>query len=244
MRRANQKTLDPFEIAYLRGGDAEAFKLHLFDLVQRGYLQVIENRKWVWTERRLASAEDPPSYESLTEWELTVCGWFRAPLTQAEIETLRARQPVPSSFLEYQVDLEVEGFLRPEQGKGIRFGILVAIWVGSVVLIRAHWGLLAFLLFVGASVSSNYFLSRVTSKGRQRLKALREQFDGLKDYPKRARLDVPDPLLVAAVAIFGTSVLAGSVYDAFGRVAGSTSNDGGCGGGCGGCGCGGCGGCG
>src|SRR5438132_9961841 len=63
------KPFDPYEVAYLRGGEREVVKLCLFDLLQRGYLEVRETKKWLSTVRQLAAVSNPPPPEDLSEGE-------------------------------------------------------------------------------------------------------------------------------------------------------------------------------
>lgn len=40
---------DPLEIAYLKGGENEMLRLMVFALIQRGYLEIAEQKKWYGT---------------------------------------------------------------------------------------------------------------------------------------------------------------------------------------------------
>ncbi len=51
--------VDPYEIAFLRSDENAVLTLALFDLVQRGHLQVVETKRWLGTEQRLSAAENP-----------------------------------------------------------------------------------------------------------------------------------------------------------------------------------------
>jgi len=53
------KDFDPLEIAYLRAGENAVAHLTVFGLLQRGYLQMIETRKWLSTRRHLQQSDDP-----------------------------------------------------------------------------------------------------------------------------------------------------------------------------------------
>ena len=43
--------VEPYEVAYLRGGSRELLKLRLFELMQKGYLIVIEKKRWYGTDQ-------------------------------------------------------------------------------------------------------------------------------------------------------------------------------------------------
>jgi uncharacterized protein (TIGR04222 family) len=240
---------DPYEVAYLRGGGREVLRLHLFDLVQRGYLEIIEIEKWLSTERRLARSRNAPPYEALSETQQAIVGWFDFPLTAKEIRTLHTREPVAAACELYRARLEAKGelaYLRDLQ--------TTVRWAGigaAVILVWAGWDLVGYVTAIAAHVAALTLFRRLSRDGRDRLKTLEASFSHLKDRPRTAELDVADPALVMAVAIFGTAVLVGSPYDAFAAAAGPDPSwsfsvglsgdgdgdgdgDGGCGG-CGGC---------
>ena len=100
---------DPHEVAFLRGGEIEVMRLYLFDLVQRGYLEVIETRKWLTTERRLAVSRNPPPYDALTGTERAILNWFAPLMTIDEALKLHTREPVKSVCDRYREQLEANG---------------------------------------------------------------------------------------------------------------------------------------
>ena len=238
---------DPYEVAYLRGGDREVLRLHLFDLVQRGYLEIIENQKWLGTERRLARSRNAPPYEALTGIQQAIVSWFAAPLTAKEIRALHTREPVRSlcerlraqrsnangqlaSMRELQKAVRVGGFMRLRRPLPRRMGAC-----------RNRDG-------SRGKRSGAHTLPEAVAKRKGTAGGARSDVRRLKDRPRTAKSDVADPALVMAVAVFGTAVLVDSPYDAFAAAAGpdpswsfSVGLDGGCDGdGDGGCGCGGC----
>ena len=70
-------SLDPYEVAYLRGGAREVLKLRLFELMQTGYLVVAEKKRWFGTERWLTVALDAPSRRDLPNPDKTSVGKLR-----------------------------------------------------------------------------------------------------------------------------------------------------------------------
>jgi hypothetical protein len=44
-----ESSIDPYRIAYLRGGAREILKLRLYELAQMGYLTVHEQKRWYGT---------------------------------------------------------------------------------------------------------------------------------------------------------------------------------------------------
>lgn len=75
---------DPYEIAYLRGGENQVMRLFVFDLIGRGYLQV--SKKSI--ERAIAH----PDEEKLTPIEREVFEWLSSPRTASD---MRYHLPLP-----------------------------------------------------------------------------------------------------------------------------------------------------
>jgi uncharacterized protein (TIGR04222 family) len=241
--------IDANEVAYLRGGENAVLTVALFDLVQRGHLEVIETKKWLSTERRLSVAANPPSHDVLTEAEQDLVGRFNIPLTASETFSFGLTEPLRLICSGYQARLKETGLLRTQAQPKVSGRTLGLVWLGVFILLvaaKAPAPLFAacFLVLAAASIFS---LSRLTREGKAELKQLERQFELLKDRPKAARLGYPDPTLLTAVAVFGVKVLVGSVYDAFAAAVRplpkgdwSFGSGDGCGSdGCGGCGCGG-----
>lgn len=237
---------DPYEIAYLRGGEKEVLKLILFDLVEQGYLEIRETSKLIWTTRQLAISADHPPLERLTKANRELMGWFAKPRGAAEIFQMPIPEGLASTCIEYQRRLRQSGLLSEHSDRALRIQRAVSgliVFVIAVIFMFVLPALLAFLATIGASILVYHYSSpeRLTAKGKRRLKELEAQYVHLKSRPKTARTHVHDPALVLSVAVFGAAVLADSVYDAFAAAASDGPPDGGGddgGDGCGGCGCG------
>lgn len=67
---------DPHEIAYLRGGENEVTRLVVFDLIQRGYLQV---------NGKIERSPNHPNPVNLSPMEREVFSWFDKPKGASEI---------------------------------------------------------------------------------------------------------------------------------------------------------------
>jgi uncharacterized protein (TIGR04222 family) len=243
--------VDPYEIAYLRGGDREVLILHLFDLIQRGYLEVVETKNWLSTDRQIAVTRIPPPYGSLNELDCALVSRFEMPKTAKDFSDLHRLEPLKSASALYRGWLEARGLVKRPLTRAEHLALSVGIFAVSIALAPAIGIFVAFIAFVAANIAANRFFNGRTQRGRDHLKELKSQFEFLKLRAKTARLDTADPSLVMAVAVFGTPVLAGSVYDAFAAAVapngtgwtvelyswgdGDGDGDGGCGG-CGGCG--------
>jgi uncharacterized protein (TIGR04222 family) len=120
---------DPYAIAYLRGGEKAVLVLQLLDLVQRGYLEVAETRKWLSTQRRLSIAQDHPPLETLTRSQQILVGCFSTPRGAGEILDLVLPESLQSACAGYEAEFE-RGGLITERSAG-------RPWRARV---RARWG--------------------------------------------------------------------------------------------------------
>jgi uncharacterized protein (TIGR04222 family) len=250
---------DPYELAFLRAGGKEVLTLHLFDLVQRGHLAVVETRRWLSTMTRLARAPNPPAAPDLTELERALIGWFDSPLAAAGIFSRTWPEALKAACSGYRRRLEEIGLLRskwPARAIPIVTGLLVfglavflvglpfALPIGLFMAVTAGWALSSF--------------TRLTADGNRRMRELEAEFEYTRSRAKTARVDIVDPDLLWGVAAFGAVVLAASPYDAFAAAVAHKADNGssdvggwwggsdascggssGCGSGCGGGGCGG-----
>jgi uncharacterized protein (TIGR04222 family) len=243
--------LDPYELAYLRGGSRELLKLHLFELTQKGYLIVIEKKRWFRTDQWLAVAPDLPPAEELTETGQDLLTWFTEPQTAKDIFNHIFPEGLRADCLHYRTSLLqrgiLTGWLAPES-KISKYVWIVAV-VGFILVIIESSALVLspdapFAYFVAlvlvALVQYWFFVIRLTRSGKQYLKRLQNQFDHLRDQVRKARFGTSESTHLMAVAAFGTHILAGSSYDAFDASLGQ-DNSGGYdiekGGGCDGSGC-------
>jgi uncharacterized protein (TIGR04222 family) len=234
---------DPYEVAYLRGGDIEVLRLYLFELVQRGYIEVIETKKLLSSEHRFAISPNAPSLDALTGTQRTILGWFATPLTARETLMLSTREPLRSICEGYREQLRADGQLRSAYGRWLQVAVFIAGGVVLLALGGVGWGILGFAIAVAANLAAGKFLSRLTPWGQERLKSLEARCSDLRDRPRTSGSAVADPAAVMAVAVFGTVVLIDTAYDAFADAVGPSASwsdeadgdgDGGCGG-CGGC---------
>lgn len=260
--------IDPFEVAYLRGGANELARAAVFSLRQKRLVEFASAGKKASVRRTgaLSPGKLAPVENATLEWigsGRETAEFFRAGGLTYEL----------ASFAEqYRVSLErrqlLAGSLEESAFRPYKIGaVLLIIGLGAYKLVAAivngHFniGLLIVFAIAGLILALIFGrLPRVTKLGNLYIERLRLAFGNLgKTVAGDARQNLQtgsaaiDPMLLS-VGLFGTGILAGTVYsdynDAFRKSQGSDA----CGSGCGSCsssGCssgdgggGGCGGCG
>lgn len=262
--------VDPFELAYLRGGPGEVKLMILLDLIQRGYVREQKPKGWArFTPAKLELSADRPAIQALNEIELDM---LKALATPQPMETVLNRNfPTPlltDRCLDYERRL-LEDRLVLGRGDGeevVNVRVLVPVVLGLVGLAgykfaialsrgRHNVGFLIALTIVAVVVSAVCCTrKRLTARGRDYLARLRSTLEGIRTQAKVGLLPSLDPNYLLLASAFGVGALAGTALASETRLlrtmsaSGTSSTDGGggCGGGgCGGGGCGGgCGGCG
>src|SRR5678816_3332341 len=86
-RLPQPKTPDPYEIAYLRGGENELARVLIVSLTERNYLKVTApgSKWWKRQNQSIEKVIDPPSPTSLTPLELAAFNWFDRPRTAESV---------------------------------------------------------------------------------------------------------------------------------------------------------------
>src|SRR5262249_38248911 len=112
--------VDPYEIAYLRGGSLEFLKLRLFELMQMGCLIVTEEKRWFGTKRWLALSPEFQNWNELTPPDQHLLTFFSTPRTSKETRNLAFPQEFEDACMQYRQDLKqrrlLSGRLAPEAG--------------------------------------------------------------------------------------------------------------------------------
>jgi len=234
--------IDPYEVAYLRGGSRELLKLRLFELMQKGCLIVIEEMRWFATDRLLSAATDLQNRSELDTADRHLLEFFRHPRTPKEIFNLTFPRELASVCTRIRQDLfkreMLTGRLAPEDCGGGPFAIAIVVTVFLLGVCGTYLlhSIIPFALVIGGVLIYGYYSTkdryRLTDTGKQHLKALQRQFQSLADFGNTARVRaVSDKLLhlspseeVRAVAIFGLGILANSPFDALAKtLSGKTS---------------------
>jgi uncharacterized protein (TIGR04222 family) len=253
---------DPYEIAYLRGGENETVRAVVFDLIRRNFLQINRNTGLI---QRVAA---PPDRHQLPALPRRVFDWFVAPHEAGNIFKAGGLASQIKPFcVAYEQRLQDEKFLTPADvraaaRKVMLIGLLNVIALGGyklfVALAKGHRNVGFLLVMVIAAVVAIAVACRVprlSKRGALYLERLRSAFERLIHQPRArtaAEMNSLDPTLPLLVGVFGVTVLAGTPYDYYqqtfrqassgGSSCGSSCGSSSCGGG-GGCGGGGCGGC-
>lgn len=258
------RQVDPYAVAYLRGGKNEVIRLAIFDLIQNGYLEVVDEnleaidgnqqgdsgqKKWI---RQTANGR---VHGELAPVVHTVWKWFRAMRKPDEVFRGELPAKVEAHCEEYQRWMEIES-LTPTEGRTASLqarvmGALLIAGLGgyklAVALSQGRHNVL-FLIFMGVVGLVLLFVAckprRLSRRGKLYLERLQSTFEGLKRQASTTVMGGAKPDLLLATGVFGIAMLASTPYGFFGDVfkRGARSS-GGCGGGCSsGCGGAGCGG--
>ena len=260
--------LDPYELAYLRGGKYAVIRTAMYALHHLGLVEVIP-RKWLSPTRLVAKADARP-VRPLTELEERVLGTLRSPVEPSSLfrSEVLARD-VERLCRPFRTRLESEELLRSEDVRAsarmipfLASAVLVALSLYKIVLAAGEHRPFFFLIIetivalvilwktVGAVAAAH-----ASARGRAYLKRLQDAYRDM-SRPAAAAAGAssqPDMLSIALVGLFGIGILSGTSDAAFASLFPTSSSGGGLGveagssgcggGGCGGGGCGG-GGCG
>src|SRR6476469_3547812 len=208
---------DPYEIAYLRGGETELTKLSVFNLIQRGYLQVNEQ-----------SIQQAPNYPHLDGLNLIESEFFNCFSSSHQVDEMKFSSFLPfivrEKYAVYEQSLQNEQLLYAEEWKAwnVKVGLASAAIVFSlgsykllVALAKGHNNVgLLIAMGVISIVMLLRFISqspRLSDRGQNYLKRLQETFAQLHEKTKSSIPDALDYNLL--VALFGVEALAGTSYN-------------------------------
>jgi uncharacterized protein (TIGR04222 family) len=261
-------TLDPYELAYLRGGKYAVIRTAVYALHQLGVIEV-SPKKW-FNPVRLAAKADARPARPLNELELKVLGALRSPVEPSSLFRSRAfASSVERLCQPFRNHLELEGLLRSSAVRTSALMIpftagafLVALSLYKIGIAAGEQRPFIFLFFatvialaiLGKTVG-DVAAAHATVRGRAYLRRLQDAYrDALRPAAAGAETSSqPDMLSVALVGLFGIGILSATPDAAFASLFSTASSGGGgsvevgssgcggsgCGGGCGGGGCGG-----
>jgi uncharacterized protein (TIGR04222 family) len=252
--------IDPYEIAYLRSGINEMARSVVFSLVQKGFVEIVNDDR----NGKVRRLENVPDSRGLNQIEQLALKW-----TGSERE---AKDVFDSSFglveqlepygLTYHAQLERRQLLASDDlgWRAKRLGLIVALLIAGIggykilaAILNGNFNILftIFMAIVGFIVAMSIGrLPRITKLGKSYLERLQLAFEGMKYGSQAPYIGAHaaqpvaeagfagvDPLLLS-VGVFGTGILVGTAFsgynDAFARAqqqsAGSSSS---CGSGCG-----------
>lgn len=168
---------DPYEVAYLRGGEQEIMRLVVFDLLQRGYLEFRDIPTSAQkTETHIAASACYPGVATLTLLEREVFATFASPLTLRDLTKSSLPMRVGLHCASYRMRLHQEQLLLSDEAKQ---RIRRCVWISADILIGFTLGLLplafrygvtpAFLLMSGlglAALIASGSAPRLSHRGR------------------------------------------------------------------------------
>jgi uncharacterized protein (TIGR04222 family) len=213
-----QPQFEPYELAFLRGGGREVLKLHLFALVQDGYLAVLETKKWLWTTRHLALASDTPPLNALTQVERDLLNWFSTPQSAKEIFRHTFPESLRMECDDYREKLAKEGMLKgwiahhgevPEsmyKPIGLAFPfIFILVFLTHSVLV--FW-LLFFSILAAGAFASIFVSCRPSAVGSSHLRQMEKQFAPLNNPANLQHQAATADDSFIALAVFGADAAA------------------------------------
>lgn len=228
--------IDPFEIAYLRGGANEVARSVIFALMQKGLINIDNND----AKAKIQRTELQSGRVDLSQIEQISLDWIGANRDVAEVFGKNGLIEQLEMFSEmYRARLKQAQFL---VGDGVRgqmsrwkwtamaiiaglgiYKIAVAVLFGNFNIIFTIL-MLVFGLIIAKAISR---APRVTKLGKAYLERLQLVFENLKFESQKSYLPsnqaraVPqttfagvDPLLLS-VGVFGGAILAGTVFDSY-----------------------------
>ena len=243
---------DPYEIAYLRGGESELLRTVIFNLVQKGHLRV---SRW-GKESRIERADAAVDRHALPPLERRVYNWFVGPHRPHEIfQHNGLAREVQAFCATYEQRLKQEHLLMPEEVRqaAARFwlaGAALIVGLGGyklfIALSRGRHNV-AFLIVI--AIVSLIILTklcrtpRLSARGRDYLARLQMAFERLKSRPVAAHTAAEENATAAApafasadptllvVGLYGVGALAGTPYHDYHetfRHSSASSSPGGC----------------
>jgi uncharacterized protein (TIGR04222 family) len=186
--------VDPYEIAYLRGGENEVTRIAVASLIQRGLLQITEEKHRLSTTKKIDRGRRPDTGE-LTTTEAQLLKWPGFPAAPAALfQPNGLSQRVKEACVPYEADLAEKHLLAPPEMRdfGIRLwgiGTVIILGLGgyklAVALAKGH-GNVAFLCILGVvgvillGVACTV-LPRASHLGKAYLQRLKLAYTGLMD---------------------------------------------------------------
>jgi uncharacterized protein (TIGR04222 family) len=251
--------IDPFEIAFLRGGTNELVRSVVFSLLQKNFIELRADGKK--TEIRQIDAQAGAA--ALSQIEQLALGWFYTPRDSAEVfRSGGLSEQLESYGQTYQARLEEQRMLTGDELRGrlaffkwTAFLVIFGLGAYKALAAVAHssYNIIFLMIFalVGLLIAGGLSkFSRVTKLGKAYLERLQLAFDNLKleaqrpyIHPNEPRVAPPttfagvDPLLLS-VGVFGAGILAGTIYENYNQTflkaqQYSAVNSGSCSSGCG-----------
>ena len=238
------KTVDPYQVAYLRGGANEVTRLAIFELIERGYVEMLEAKRGSRSTQELARKEDHPSPDVLSPPARTAFEWFsiaRKPeevFRGAALPRLMERPCEKIKAWAEQEDLLAPAELRRAGWMALLTGAILIFGLGSyklaVALSKGKPNVL-FLILMGAVGLAILFAvartSRLSRRGKHYLGRLQETFRSAQWGGSESPAAATDSSLLFSVGLFGVAAVAATQFAPFQKMFGRGASSGGCSGG-------------
>src|SRR5688572_2811832 len=136
--------VDPYEVAFLRGGVNEMARSLIFSLVQKGYAEILPGEK----EGRIRSREVSPDTSGLSDHECAALNWLGAERDAKEVfdDATGLTHTLQQAVAQYEIDLTSRRFLVPDEyrAKAKRYALaavalIVAIGGYKTVVALIAW---------------------------------------------------------------------------------------------------------
>lgn len=253
--------IDPYEIAFLRGGANEVARSVIFSLLQKGFIE-IDNSV---TPTAIKKTQNPTNTGSLNQIEQITLGWLGVSREPKEFfGSSGLVKQLEMYGRTYQGRLEQQQMLTSDETRTsfspVKWSVYLLIllfggYKAVAAIVHGKYSIifLIILTIVGLLIAKAVSkLPRLTKLGKSYLERLQTAFDNLKHTSQAAYIPsnqakvAPqttfggvDPLLLS-VGVFGAGILAGTVFDsynsAFQRAQNASAiSSSSCGSGCGSC---------
>jgi uncharacterized protein (TIGR04222 family) len=251
--------IDPYEIAYLRGGTNEVVRSVVFSLMQKGFIEL----KTEANKTEIRQIDNKMSTRGLNQIEQLALGWFYTPRDSGEVfKSGGLIEQLESYGQTYQARLEQQQMLTSDESLGSYKPLkwtayLIILGLGAYKLAASiahgYYNVIFLIIFaiVGLVIAKKVSkFPRLTKLGKAYLERLQLAFDNLKLEAQKPYIPSNEPRvapqttfagvdpLLLSVGVFGSAILAGTIFDSYNQAfqraqMQSTANSSSCSSGCG-----------
>ncbi len=253
--------IDPYEIAFLRGGTNEVARSVIFSLLQKSFIEIDNSG----TNSVINKTQNQTKPGGLNQIEIMTLGWLGVSREPKEIfgksglvQQLEIYGRTFQGKLEQQqflIDEELQKNFLPTKWTGFLIIFGLGVYKITSAILQDQYNIILLIIFMIVGLIIAYKVSklpRLTKLGKAYLERLQTAFDNLKHTSQAAYISsnqartAPqttfagvDPLLLS-VGVFGAGILAGTVFDSYNQAfhraqASSFSSGSSCSSGCGSC---------
>jgi uncharacterized protein (TIGR04222 family) len=226
--------LDPYEIAYLRGGINEVARSVIFSLTQKGYVEIDNSA----ASPVIKKSPNPPTSNRLSPIEQRTLDWVGSVRQPSEVfNSYGLINELESYENDYRARLEKQQMLTSEQDRAILKPVKWSVYflilsLGGYRLLSSiahgYYNIIFLIIFIVAGLliaRAVAKLPRLTKIGKAYLDRLQTAFDNLKYTSQAAYIPSNEPKvapqttfagvdpLLLSVGVFGSGILVGTVFD-------------------------------